>query len=264
MALCGTAHGRNPSDVCNSTYKQLRELHFGEHVRFEAFTLTRAPPLGTRSMNQMPLRTLAAVAQLRRPTQRALAKQRTRERILASAKALFTERGYERATVRDIAAAAGMSTGAVFASFSDKSDLFNEIVAADRDALHEAMHNAATGQTARASILAMFAAAAALHLADLPLTQAVRGALWSPELGPQVRGRLRRRPITELIEGVLRAGAATGEIPRGTDLGLLARMLWDVYMSNLRHAAFDGSGAEAMQRRLTEQTAIIFAGIGAD
>ena len=40
---------------------------------------------------------------------------------LAAAKALFTERGYEGATVRDIASAAGMSSGAVFASFTDKA-----------------------------------------------------------------------------------------------------------------------------------------------
>ena len=60
--------------------------------------------------------------------------KRTREKILASAKTLFSEKGYEGATIRDIAAAAGMSTGAVFASFTDKSDLFNDIISADREA----------------------------------------------------------------------------------------------------------------------------------
>ena len=64
---------------------------------------------------------------MHRPNQRALAKLRTREKILAAAKALFAEHGYEAATIRDIARQAGMSTGAVFASFTDKSDLFTEI-----------------------------------------------------------------------------------------------------------------------------------------
>src|SRR5271170_5100587 len=91
---------------------------------------------GAKPMNQMTFGSLSAVAQVRRPTQRAMAKQRTREKILAAGKALFTERGYERATVRDIASAAGMSTGAVFASFSDKSHLFNEIVADLSDTLY--------------------------------------------------------------------------------------------------------------------------------
>jgi AcrR family transcriptional regulator len=58
------------------------------------------------------------------PTRRALAKQQTRVKVLAAARRLFSEQGYEGATIRDIAAEAGMSTGAVFANFTDKSDLF--------------------------------------------------------------------------------------------------------------------------------------------
>ena len=64
---------------------------------------------------------------VRAPTRRALAKQQTRAKVLAAARRLFSEQGYEGATIRDIAAAAGMSTGAVFANFTDKSDLFREI-----------------------------------------------------------------------------------------------------------------------------------------
>ena len=90
-------------------------------------------------MNQMPLRQLTDGARLRLPTRRAAAKERTREELLASARRLFTEKGYERATIRDIASGAGKSTGAVFASFSDKSDLFNAIVLDNRNALYAAM-----------------------------------------------------------------------------------------------------------------------------
>ena len=40
------------------------------------------------------------------------------------------QRGIDQ-TIRDIAAAADLSTGAVFASFTDKADLFNEVIVAD-------------------------------------------------------------------------------------------------------------------------------------
>ncbi|THD70224.1 TetR family transcriptional regulator, partial [Phenylobacterium sp.] len=73
------------------------------------------------------------------PTRRALAKQQTRVKVLAAARRLFSEQGYEGATIRDIASAAGMSTGAVFANFTDKSDLFREIMLTDLVALAEAM-----------------------------------------------------------------------------------------------------------------------------
>lgn len=48
----------------------------------------------------------------------------SRAKILATAKAEFAQRGYEAANMRAIAAAAGMSTGAIFAHFTDKAALW--------------------------------------------------------------------------------------------------------------------------------------------
>ncbi|MFF0425612.1 TetR/AcrR family transcriptional regulator [Streptomyces sp. NPDC004520] len=53
---------------------------------------------------------------------------RTREEILRSATRLFAERGYGRVTVADIAAEAGVSSKAVFASAGSKGDILDEIV----------------------------------------------------------------------------------------------------------------------------------------
>lgn len=52
----------------------------------------------------------------------------TRERILRSATRLFAERGYGRVTVANIAAEAGVSSKAVFASAGSKGDILDEIV----------------------------------------------------------------------------------------------------------------------------------------
>ncbi|MFI6152309.1 TetR/AcrR family transcriptional regulator [Kitasatospora sp. NPDC051170] len=52
----------------------------------------------------------------------------TRAQILGSATRLFAERGYGRVTVADIAADAGVSAKAVFASAGSKGDILNEIV----------------------------------------------------------------------------------------------------------------------------------------
>src|SRR5947208_16222081 len=81
----------------------------------------------------------AEVTPMKAPTRRALAKQQTRAKVLAAARRLFSEEGYEGATIRDIAAAAGMSTGAVFANFTDKSDRFREIMVSDMAALAAAL-----------------------------------------------------------------------------------------------------------------------------
>ncbi len=55
-------------------------------------------------------------------------KQRSRERILASALALFTRQGFEQVSINDIMADAGMTRGAFYAHFSSKGDLYAEAV----------------------------------------------------------------------------------------------------------------------------------------
>jgi len=47
----------------------------------------------------------------------------TRERLLRAAADVFAERGYEGTRVADIAAAAGVSNGAMYAHFASKADL---------------------------------------------------------------------------------------------------------------------------------------------
>lgn len=61
----------------------------------------------------------AAAARSRtRPT-----RAQTRERVLAAALEVFGDRGIARSTVSDVAAAAGMTKGAVYSSFASKDDL---------------------------------------------------------------------------------------------------------------------------------------------
>lgn len=204
-------------------------------------------------MNQMSVGDLLADGV--RPNQRAIAKQRTREKILAAAAELFATRGYEGATIRDIARGAGMSTGAVFASFADKSDLFGEIVAAEQLALEAAMLAAAETRDDQPMVLAMFNAAAERHMADLALFQATMSAIWTPGLGKSLRRRLRRRPTTVLIAEAVKADLGDAELDRT----FVAELLWDAYISTLRRASLDETPLAEVKARLRRQIAHIYA-----
>lgn len=59
-----------------------------------------------------------------RPMTRQERKRATRHKVDRAAIELFRSGGYDSATIRDIAAKAGVSTGAVFASYADKAALF--------------------------------------------------------------------------------------------------------------------------------------------
>jgi AcrR family transcriptional regulator len=208
-------------------------------------------------MNQITLGALEAAAPAQRTTQRALAKLRTREKILASAKALFAERGYEAATIRDIAKLAGMSTGAVFASFTDKSDLFTEIAETEQTDLNQAMREAAGERTGRAAVVAMLDAAVDRHMAEIALFRAVMSALWTPNLGEKARRRLNRRPSTAVIAAALRPEL---EAPCA-DVGVVAETIWDGYVALIRRASLGGLTPDEVKARMREQVRTILAGL---
>ena len=210
-------------------------------------------------MNHLVHGGLTALELAERPNQRALAKQRTREKIVAAARLLFAERGYEGATIRDIAKAAGMSTGAVFASFTDKADLFTDIAETEQAELFAVMRIAGEGLTGRAAILAMLDAAAGRQLESLALFQAIMSALWTPGLNDKVRRRLERRNAASLVLAVVQAdlGLEAG----GHCAFLIADMIWDGYVATLRRAALDGLTLDQVKTRIHDQTKTILAGM---
>jgi AcrR family transcriptional regulator len=195
------------------------------------------------------------------PTRRALAKQQTRAKVLAAARRLFSEHGYDGATIRDIAAAAGMSTGAVFANFSDKSDLFREIMAADMTSLAGAMREAgARGRGVEDALLKMFAAGYAFYKSQLPLARAAFSVSWAPEDGPILRNAPKVQEILELIAEQLALGIQRGELSQEAEIKLRTQMLFDAYLSNYPQAIFEGWSLDALQARARDQIRILMAG----
>lgn len=194
-------------------------------------------------------------------TGRALAKQRTREKILEAGRRLFNERGYEGATVRDIAKAAGMSTGAVFASFADKAELFDEIVAGDYRALEADMAEALReAKAVEDALLGLFGAAYRSHAHQLPMICAAMAAGWSREPVAIPRSREALKPVVRLVGDAIEQGVARGELAEKTDVKLLRGIVWELYLSGYRAAVYEGLSAEQMVARLTDQLRLVLAG----
>ncbi|WP_293678474.1 TetR/AcrR family transcriptional regulator [uncultured Phenylobacterium sp.] len=204
---------------------------------------------------------VAADIPARPPTRRALAKQQTREKVLAAARRLFSEEGYEGATIRDIAAAAGMSTGAVFANFSDKSDLFREIMADDMESLRGAMRDAATrGRTLEDAVLKVFMAGYTFYKSRLQLARAAFSVSWDKDGGPTLRGLPSSVAFHEIFAEQMDAAVERGELGEEAEVKLRAQMLFDTYLSNFPQAIFEGWSLDALQSRSRDQIRIILAG----
>lgn len=70
----------------------------------------------------------------------------TRRRLEEAGLSLFAAHGYEATTIDDVAAAAGMSKGAVFYNYRDKADLFSQLFQSSITALAGAMRHGIEGR----------------------------------------------------------------------------------------------------------------------
>lgn len=194
---------------------------------------------------------------------RQAAKIRTRGKVLASARELFAQRGYDPATIRDIAKGAGMSTGAVFANFQDKAELFEAVLAEDLSRVAGDMSAAAASEgSARKRLTAALTAGYRATLDQLPLVQAVVARGWFHPADAERRAREAVKPLAGLMSEILNAAAARGEIARDADLDLIAGMIWTSFVSGFRRAAYDGQDLSTLTSTLERQIDLIFAGAG--
>jgi AcrR family transcriptional regulator len=194
-------------------------------------------------------------------TRRTLAKQQTRRRLIAAAKALVAERGYEAATLRDVAAMAQLSTGAVFANFDDKADLFTAVIADDLADLFAQMKRIAAEHARPGDALVnMLAAGYALNAGRRALVQAQLAFSWSNGLGMEQRGCAGVGMILALLAEILREGVRSGDLLPSIDAVLIAEMAWDSYVANYRRAIFDGWALDTLRARLARQIDILLDG----
>lgn len=203
---------------------------------------------------------IAATLEQPRMNRRQAAKVRTRQKVLDAARDLFAERGYEPATIRDIAKGAGMSTGAVFANFQDKAELFETVLTEDMSQLAETLKRGAGEGSVRERLTAALAAGYHGTLDHLPLFQAIVARSWFQPLAAEQRARESTRRLTDVISAILRDGVGKSELSQDADVTLLTDMIWETYLSNYRRAAYDGWSVEQLADHAGRQIDVILAG----
>lgn len=216
-----------------------------------------------RDIAQSPAQTSSEIeAETPRLNRRQAAKVRTRQKVLDAARALFAERGYEPATIRDIAKGAGMSTGAVFANFQDKAELFEAVLAEDMGRLADSLNAAVAAEsTLRSRLLAALSAAYHAQLEQLPLVQAVVARSWFQPVAAEMRSRAALRPVTGVISELLQSGVRDGELRQDADVQLLSELVYVAYVGNYRRAAYDNWGIEQLTTQIGKQIDLILAGV---
>ena len=81
------------------------------------------------------------------PTRKAEQSRETQDRLLKSAKALFTSNGYAGTAMEDLVAKAGMTRGALYHQYRDKRDLFRAVFEAVEAELGQRLAIAVAAET---------------------------------------------------------------------------------------------------------------------
>lgn len=198
---------------------------------------------------------------------RAQSKERNRQKILDSAMALFRERGYEAATLRDIARAAGLSTGALFANFNDKTEIFLTVIEEENARVIRTMidaHDPSLPLVERLHKQLIRGFEAARANARLILSAFVMR--WSQnDAGLSEMSRLSDLVRIALYD-TLQDALARQELPQHARIDCAAEMLEDLCFANLRRAFAGIERPEtldmgAMSQQLSTQINLVVAGL---
>lgn len=177
--------------------------------------------------------------------------EETRDRIYQAALALFRERGFESATMRDIASAAGMSLGAAYHYFSSKDAIvlaYYEQISAETERRTRAALNGVTAIRDRLRV--PFHTKLDIVQADRPLMGALLRYTGQPGhplsfLGPGTRA-LRLRNI-----GLFALALQGAKVPDDSVV-LVPASLWALEMGILLFFLYDESPRQQRTRQLVD------------
>jgi AcrR family transcriptional regulator len=155
--------------------------------------------------------------------------QEVRDRIVAAALRVFSERGYQRATIQDVVRDSGLSVGAIYTYFRSKDELFLECCDLMTGGGLDTLGTLLAGKETTAERLATAAVFYIDSIDEAPeggpglvtLVQAWAGA----ETEPRLRDMLvrRRERLVGAGQLLLREGVARGELPAWIDVDATTR-----------------------------------------
>jgi AcrR family transcriptional regulator len=165
--------------------------------------------------------------------------ERNRQRILAAAAEVFTERGID-ATLDEVARAAGVGIGTVYRRFPDKESLIAELFRDRIDALVTVAEEACAAQDPWQGLVGYLEFAAATLAGDLGLRQLMMFGTYERDQVCYARDRM-YPVITRLVERAQAAGDLRADF-RATDVKMIGFMLSSV-------AEYAASAAPEVWRR---------------
>lgn len=183
--------------------------------------------------------------------------EETRRRIYSAALALFRERGFETATMRDVAAAADMSLGAAYHYFASKDAIvlaYYDDVTAEQE--RRVLDQLASARSLRDRLRIPFYTKLDILADDRPLMGALLRYAGQPSHPLSFLGESTR---AMQLRGMAIFGEALRDEKLADDLRVLAPvLLWAMHMGILLFFLYDASPGQRRTRRLIDGSVDLF------
>lgn len=192
-------------------------------------------------------------------------KQATRERVLAAARDLFIEVGYDGATIRMIAERAGVATGSVFTTFASKLHILGAVMEERLERLYAELDSILPHL--RGSVADRLCSIMAVHydfeMKRPKLFTAYLAANFEWTDGAPVVTFGKNPKLRGIMRDVLDYGVARGEVRKDADLDTFLDLVLASYGMNYRRAAQEGLTAPELIEIMDRQILIAFRGVAA-
>jgi TetR/AcrR family acrAB operon transcriptional repressor len=191
----------------------------------------------------------------------------TRDALLDAAERVFRERGVAHTSLAEVAAAAGVTRGAVYWHFRDKSALFEALC--ERVQLPMEAMLASAGEVRQKDPLGALRALAVnglVRLATDARTEAVFDVIFHKcEFAAEFASVAGRRHATDSgclanVERLLTQAVTVGQLPRDTDTHLAARCL-NAFMVGVMHEWVQAPKAYDLAQAAPEMIDVVLAGL---
>lgn len=186
------------------------------------------------------------------PSRRVLAKEATQATVLDAAHQLFSTQGWEATTIRGVADKAGMSTGAIFANYAGKTDLFIAVLRQQLCAVTNEMQSICSDAPPEEALLLTIMRIYERADQQLPLVRAAFQLLWSGE-SAHIRSLHFRAQLQRVLVDVMTRALAPVEQPEGVTVELRTRLLLDCVVANFQDALDGTWDLGALEHRVRMQ-----------
>lgn len=210
------------------------------------------PGACTRHTEAMAPNASSAARRPRKPPQKRLGRPPdsdsadTRQRILDAARVTFAAHGYEVATNRSLATAAGITSGALYHYFESKLDLYVEIYRDVQTMISERFEKAIVGKEGFVDRLhAVLDESHELNIEDRSLAQFLGAVRIDRRRHPEVDEAIRAVPVgTTFFRDLVAHGVKTGEIDKSRRKLVLAYL--DTVLTGLTDAVSSDDDRHAL------------------